>query len=165
MIDALLKPFYQFLFNPPQQGHPALVHFPIACLFVEAVLLGLWRRTGKPEYERTAYGFLHASLWTMLLAAGAGVHDVGLDAGQGNRFWLGLQDRWAHAFQWQSLLTVHVWLMQGLIVLTALRLLWRKLGGPGVLHGASGWGYALLTLCSLWTVSAAGYIAGLLSHK
>ena len=66
MTDALLKPFYQIVTAPPRQWHPVLVHFPIAFLILEAVLLGLWRVTGKPAHELSAHGFLHASLWTML---------------------------------------------------------------------------------------------------
>jgi hypothetical protein len=147
MTDALLKPFYQIVTAPPRQWHPVLVHFPIAFLVLEAVLLGLWRITGKAEYDRWAYGFLHASLWTMLIVAGAGVHDAGLDLGPGNPLWLGFQDRWAHAFRWHSSVTVHAWLALGLVVITATRLLWRKLGGSVVVHGTCG-GAIRFRLCS-----------------
>ena len=159
MTDALLKPFYQIVTAPPRQWHPVLVHFPIAFLVVEATLLGLWRLTGKTEYDRWAYGFLHASLWTMLIVAVAGVHDAGLDLGPGNPMWLGLQDRWQNAFRWRSSVTVHTWLALALLMMTGLRLLWRKL------RNARGWGYTLLTLVGLWMLTAAGYVGGLVSHK
>ena len=165
MTDALLKPFYQIVTAPPRQWHPVLVHFPIAFLVLEAALLGLWRITGKAEYDRWAYGFLHASLWTMLIVAGAGVHDAGLDLGPGNPMWLGLQDRWQNAFRWRSSVTVHTWLALALLMMTGLRLLWRKLGGPSALRGAQGWAYGLATLIGLWVLSAAGYVGGLISHK
>ena len=79
MTDALLKPFYQIVTAPPRQWHPVIVHFPIAFLVLEAVLLSLWRVTGKPAHEPLAYACLHLSLWTMLIVAIAGVHDAGLD--------------------------------------------------------------------------------------
>ena len=97
MTDALLKPFYQIVTAPPRQWHPLLVHFPIVFLTVEALLLGLWRLTGKPAHEPLAYACLHLSLWTMLIVAVTGVHDAGLDLGAGNPLWLGLRDRWQQA--------------------------------------------------------------------
>ena len=99
MTDALLKPFYQIVTAPPRQWHPLLVHFPIVFLTVEALLLGLWRLTGKPAHEPLAYACLHLSLWTMLIVAVTGVHDAGLDLGAGNPLWLGLRDRWQQAFR------------------------------------------------------------------
>ena len=165
MTDALLKPFYQIVTAPPRQWHPVLVHFPIAFLTLEAVLLGLWRFTGKPEQERWAYAFLHASLWSMLTVALAGLHDTGLDLGPGNPFWLGLQDRWQNMFRWHSSVTLHTWLTLALLAITVTRLLWRKLGGPSALRGAQGWAYGLATLIGLWVLSAAGYVGGLISHK
>ncbi|HNX36074.1 MAG TPA: hypothetical protein PKM57_15725 [Kiritimatiellia bacterium] len=165
MIEALLKPFSEIVTMPPQQWHPFLVHFPVAFLVTEAALLGWWRITRKAECARLSYGFLHASLWTMLVAACAGVHDVGLDLGSGNPFWLGLQDRWANAFRWQSSVTVHSTLMLGLAALTAARLLWRKLSGPEALRGAQGWAFCLATLLGLWVLIAAAYVGALLSHK
>ena len=113
MTDALLKPFYQIVTAPPRQWHPLLVHFPIVFLTVEALLLGLWRLTGKPAHEPLAYACLHLSLWTMLIVAVTGVHDAGLDLGAGNLFWLGLRDRWQQAFRWHSSITVHSWLALG----------------------------------------------------
>jgi uncharacterized membrane protein len=99
MTGALLKPFYQIVTAPPRQWHPLLVHFPIVFLTVEALLLGLWRLTGKPAHEPLAYACLHLSLWTMLIVAVTGVHDAGLDLGAGNPLWLGLRDRWQQAFR------------------------------------------------------------------
>ena len=162
MIESLLKPFYEIVTAPPLQWHPMLVHFPIAFLIVEAVLLGLWRMTGKAEYDRFAYGFLLASLWTLLIVAGAGVHDAGL--GSGSPFWHGLQHRWANAFEWQSPLTVHAWLALGLVVLTTARLLWRKFGGTAVLRGGQGWAYGLITAFGLWLLATAAHVGGLMSH-
>jgi hypothetical protein len=51
MTDALLKPFYQIVTAPPRQWHPVLMHFPIAFLVLEAVLLSLLRITAKPAHE------------------------------------------------------------------------------------------------------------------
>ena len=165
MTDALLKPFYQIVTAPPRQWHPVLLHFPIAFLILEAVLLGLWRVTGKPAHELSAHGFLHASLWTMLIVVIAGVHDAGLDLGAGNLLWLGLQDRWQQAFRLHSSVTMHSWLALALLAITAARLLWRKFVGPDALRGGQGWAYGLTTFIGLWILTAAGYVGGLISHK
>ena len=165
MTDALLKPFYQIVTVPPRQWHPLLVHFPIVFLTVEALLLGLWRLTGKPAHEPLAYACLHLSLWTMLIVAVTGVHDAGLDLGAGNPLWLGLRDRWQQAFRWHSSITVHSWLALALVAITAARLLWRRFVGPGALRGGQGWAYGLVTLISLWILTAAGYVGGMISHK
>ena len=165
MTDALLKPFYQIVTAPPRQWHPVLVHFPIVFLVVEAALLSLWRVTGKPGQESLAYASLHASVWTMLIVAIAGVHDAGLDLGPGNLLWLGLQDRWRQAFRWHSSVTVHSWLALALVAITAARLLWRKLVGPDALRGGQGWAYGLMTLIGLWILTAAGYVGGMINHK
>jgi uncharacterized membrane protein len=165
MTSTLLKPFYEIWFAPPRQWHPLLVHFPIAFLFVEAGLLGLFGITRKPDYDRWAYAFLHLSLWTMVMVVIAGLHDVGLDLGAGNTIWLGLQDRWHNTFRFQSSVTVHTWLAMALLMITVGRLIWRKISGTNALRGAQGWAYALISLTSLWVLSAAGYVGGLLSHK
>jgi Predicted membrane protein (DUF2231) len=165
VTDALFKPFYEFVTAPPRQWHPVIVHFPIVFLIAEAVLLGLWRVTAKPGHEPLAYGFLQASLWTMLMVAIAGVHDAGLDLGAGNPLWLGLQDRWRQGFRWRSSITVHSWLALALLAITAARLLWRKIGGPYVLRGGQGWAYGLITLIGLWILTAAGYVGGMITHK
>jgi len=165
MTDALLKPFYQIVTAPPRQWHPVLVHFPIAFLVLEAVLLSLWRVTGKTAHEPWAYAFLHVSLWSMLIVAIAGLHDAGLNLGAGNLLWLGLQDRWRQAFRWHSSVTVHSWLALALLAITAARLLWRKFVGPGALRGGQGWAYGLMTFIGLWILTAAGYVGGMISHK
>jgi len=165
MTDALLKPFYQIVTAPPRQWHPVIVHFPIVFLAVEAVLLSLWRVTGKPGQESLAYASLHASVWTMLIIAITGVHDAGLDLGPGNLFWLGLQDRWRQAFRWHSSITVHSWLALALVTITVARLLWRKLAGLNALRGRQGWAYGLMIFVGLWILTAAGYVGGMISHK
>lgn len=64
-----------------------------------------------------------------------GALDAGLDLGPGNPLWLGLKDRWANAFRWESSVTMHAWLALGLVATTSGRLLWRKLGRSAVLRG------------------------------
>lgn len=164
-MDALLKPFYQFVTEPPRQWHPLLVHFPIVFLVLEAALLGLWRMTRAVEFERWAGRFLRWSLWSMLVVIVAGLHDTGLDLGAGNKIWLGLQDRWHNLLRFQSSVTVHSWLSLGLLVITTVRAFWRTVGGAAALRGGCGWGYAFLTLASLWVLTATGYVGGLISHK
>jgi hypothetical protein len=164
MTDELLKPFYRILTSPPHQWHAPTVHFPIVFLFLEAAVLGLYVVTRKPDYERWAYAFLHMAFWTMLGVAALGLHDAALDLGAGNKFWLGLQDRLKNSFDFDTPLTVHVWLALALVAITAIRLCWRTFGKASVLRGAQALGYGLLTLIGLWILSAAAYVGGSMSH-
>jgi uncharacterized membrane protein len=164
-MSELLKPFWEVWTAPPEHWHPLLIHFPIVFLILEAVLLGLFRLTGKPDYERWSFVFLHWGFWAIMVAAVAGFHDVGLDLGVGNRIWLGLQDRWHNVFRFQSAITVHAWLALGLLVITLTRLLWRKLGGAVAIRGVRGCGYAGLTFVSLWLLTAAAYVGGRVVYK
>lgn len=90
--------------------------------------------------------------------------EMGKEMGS-NPFWLGLQDRWANAFRWYSSVTVHAWLALGLVVITATRLLWHKLGGVNTLRAGQGWTYGLITFMGLWVPTAAEYVSGLNSHQ
>jgi uncharacterized membrane protein len=85
----LIKPFYRIWTAPPQYLHPVVIHFSIVLLILEAVLLGLFRVTKRPDYERWSFHCLYWSLWAIPIVAVAGLHDVGLDLGARNIVWLG----------------------------------------------------------------------------
>jgi hypothetical protein len=163
-MTSLLKPFYQIWTEPPHQWHPLLVHFPIVFLALEAVFLVLFRYSRDASHDRWALLFLYWAATSMLVVALAGLHDSGLNLGPGNKFWLGLQDRWHNAFRFQSSITVHVWLTLSLMAVTALRLVWRARLGSAVLRGRQGWAFAFATVLSLWMLFVAGYVGGRISH-
>lgn len=116
-----LKPFT----SPPHQWHPLLIHFPIAFLFAEMVML--WKETwsSRPARSIGSDTFLKLSVWLMLPVVIAGIHDSGLDLGPGNPIWLGLHDRYRNAFNFSSSISVHALLMTLLLLMTAFRLLLR----------------------------------------
>jgi uncharacterized membrane protein len=161
----LAKPFYEIFTAPPQQWHPLLVHFPLVFLISEAFFVSLFLVTKKEYFEIGSYHFLNAAFWFLPIVAIAGFHDCGLSLGPGNKFLLGLQDRWENAFRFQSSVTVHFWLAILLIAITSCRLFWRWRSGLGVWKGARGFFYSFLTFWGIWCLFAMSYCGGLLSHK
>ncbi len=161
-LGHLAAPFYQIFTSPTRHWHPWVVHFPIVLLCGEAVLVLLFFL--KPELEYLAYLCLRLSFWSLLIAALAGLHDSGLDLGDGNKIALGFQDRWKSGFHYSSSITVHTWLALLVITITFLRLLWRWRQGSQIRFGLRGVGFALLTLMGFWCMLAMGYVGGAISH-
>ena len=161
---ALLAPFVDAFARPGKQLHPVAVHFPIVFLATEALLVLLFRLRKTAPLERLAYAFLHAGVWSMLVAAALGIRDSGLERGAGNLFVLGLEDRIASALRFESSITVHAWLMLGVLLLSAGRLVWRARAGARALEGARGLAYGALTALTLWCLVAGAYVGGLVSH-
>ncbi len=100
----------------------------------------------------------------MALAILAGVHDCGLDLGPGNRFWLGLQDRWNNVFLFRSSVTVHTWLAVFLFTLTLVRLIWRHWQNETALRPPQAYTYGILLFLNLWLLVAAANAGGMLNH-
>src|SRR5437660_876251 len=124
-MHELLKPLFQIWTAPPQQWHPVLIHFPIVFFILEfGLLVGAWLKKNA-AWEKCAVRILHLNVWVILIVSIAGFHDVGLDLGRHHRIWLGIQDRWKNAWVFDSSVTVHVWLISILFVLTFSRLTWR----------------------------------------
>ncbi len=163
--ERLLKPFIQLVTAPPQQWHPLIIHFPIVCLIFEAVLLVVFSFQKRPEIEAKAFTLLKLGWWSLLIAAAGGMHDAGLNLGPGNRFVLGLQDRWDNLFRFESSITVHVWLAGLLLGVTLCRLLWRWRRGPQVWQGPAKYWYSGLTGFGIWCLFAMSYVGGLISHR
>ncbi len=164
-MNELVKPFYQIITEPPQQWHPLLVHFPLVFLISEAFFLSLFLMTKKERFEVGAYLFLNAAFWFIVIAVLMGFHDCGLNLGSGNKFLLGLQDRWENALRFKSSVTVHFWLALLLIMITSCRLFWRWKSGPQVWKVAKGFFYCFFTFIGIWCLFAMSYVGGLLSHK
>jgi uncharacterized membrane protein len=122
LLHVLVKVYSE----PPQQWHPWLIHFPIVFLLLDGLFTVMFWFNHRPEYERWSLSFLSAALATLVLSAFGGIHDSGLDLGEGNVFLLGLQDRWHNAFVFRSSVTVHMWLALVLFGLSFVRFTWRK---------------------------------------
>ena len=161
----LTKPFYKVFTNPPQQWHPILIHFPLVFLILESFFLLLFFINKKADYAKLAFNFLTASFISILIVMVAGIHDCGLNLGPGNKFLLGLHDRLANAFHFQSSVTVHFWLAIALLMLVLCRLVWYWRRGVEVLKGGGGILYGVLVLMGLWVLLSMSYVGGSLSHQ
>ena len=161
----LMKPFYKVFTNPPQQWHPLLIHFPLVFLLLEAFFILMFFITRDSHYEKLAFNFLKAGFISILIAMMAGIHDCGLNLGEGNKFLLGFQDRFKNAFRFKSSVTIHFWLAILLFIITLSRLIycWRK--GAQVLRGKGASFYGFLVVIGLWVLLAMGYVGGLLNHQ
>ncbi len=164
-MNELAQPFYQIFTLPPQQWHPLLVHFPIVFLISEAFFISLFVMTKRENFEIVAYRFLIVGFWSITIAVIAGFHDCGLSLGSGNKFLLGLQDRWENGSRFQSSVTIHFWLALLLIMITSSRLFWRWRSGPRVWMGSNRFFYTFFTFSGIWCLFAMSYVGGLLSHK
>ncbi len=165
MIE-LIKPFYKVFTSPPQQWHPLLIHFPLVFLILEAFFILVFFLTKKSDYEKLALNFLKAAFVSILIAMAAGIHDCGLNLGPGNKFVLGLQDRFKNAFHFQSSVTVHFWLAIVLLILVLCRLVWCSCEGTGFWKSREQASlYGFLLLIGLWVLLAMSYVGGSLTHQ
>lgn len=158
---ALLHPFTR----GSRQLHPALVHFPIAFLLLEAGLLAAYARRKRPELERLSLALLGLSVASLPLVILSGVRDSGLELGEGSALLLGLGDRWRNAGNFASTITVHAWLAVFLTLLTSARLAWRWRAGAAALEGRRSIVHAALVLLGLWILVAAASVGGSVRHS
>lgn len=163
-MRPLLEPFWHVFAVPARQWHPFVVHFPIALLITEAVLhlLAWWRR--DDELDRWSLRFLCVAGLFLALGIVTGVHDAGLDHGDGNLFILGLRDRYRNALRLESSVSVHVLLSLVVTLLVAARLAWRLRACGNIGHRRLARPYALLTLLNIWALLAAAYVGAQVSH-
>lgn len=158
---GLLHPFTR----GARQLHPALVHFPIAFLLLEAGLLAAYARRKRPELERMSLALLGISVASLPLVILSGVRDSGLELGEGSALLLGLGDRWRNAGNFASTITVHAWLAGLLTLLTSARLAWRWRAGAAALEGHRAIAHAALVLLGLWILVAAASVGGSVRHS
>lgn len=163
-MTPLLEPFWQVFAAPARQWHPFVVHFPIALLLTEAVLhlIAWWRR--DEDLDRWSARFLSAAVAGLALAILTGLHDAGLDQGEGNPFWLGLRDRYRNAFRLQSTISVHVWLSLAVTALVIVRAAWRLRVRGGIGQRRFAVMYAFLAVLNLWALLASAYVGAHASH-
>jgi peroxiredoxin/uncharacterized membrane protein len=162
---ALLAPFAAVFTTPLRQWHPLVVHFPIALLVLEAALCALFWARRAAAVERAAFHALYLAFFGLLAAALAGIRDSGLDQGEGMLLAIGLRDRLANLWRFESTITVHSWLALAVVALTLVRLLWRWRAGPRALEGRAAPAYGALTLVGLWCLAAAAYAGGIITHS
>ena len=163
-MKELLHALVRVYSEPPQQWHPWLIHFPIVFLVLDGLFTATFWFNPRAEYERWSLSFLAAALLTMVLAILAGIHDSGLDLGEGNVFLLGLQDRWQSAFVFRSSVTVHMWLSLALFALSFARFTWRKCLANALRHPQA-FVYGAALFFNFWLLIAAAHLGATLNHK
>jgi uncharacterized membrane protein len=123
--------------------HPCLVHFPVAFLFLEGLLLALWMWKRIENYEGFSYFVLKAALFLMPFVALAGYIDAG-----------GFPERVRKHFL--SAVT--------LLALTFFRFMLRRSQGPTLWRGNLKGLAVTLLVASLILTGLTGHLGGMIVY-
>jgi len=158
------RPFLALVPRDWKQWHPLVVHFPIAFLALEAILLLLNAFRPEDTLERFSRWMLALAVLSLLPTVYTGVSDVGASLGPGWSFWNGLQDRIHQFRRLESTVSLHALVALAACLLAAGRLMWRLVARERALRGGHGIAFGLLTFLGLWLLFAAGQVGGSISH-
>src|SRR5215472_4814864 len=148
-----------------KQWHPLVVHFPIALLFLEALLVVVSEFRPRASLEQPSRWLLAAALVSFVPTVYTGMGDVGADLGPGWGFWNGLEDRFRHLLLIQSTISLHVLFALAAIIIAVGRYIWRIRSGYGPLPRPQRAAFAALTILGVWALFAAGQVGGSISHE
>lgn len=147
-----------------EQWHPLVVHFPVTLLVLEALCLSAVVLTPQKDLQQVSTWLLVAAVASLVPTIYTGIHDAGLDLGQGSPFVNGFRDRVGHAFNLKSSVSLHVLFGLATALLAVSRLVWRMAGGTAVLEGRSRIAFAALALLGVWMLFGGMQIGGAISH-
>lgn len=130
--------------------HPAVVHFPIALLLLNALLTLLYLRKGDPFLERAAYGALVLGWWAALAAVTTGTIATALvwPLRPGVLTWI----------NWHALVGF------ALLIVYGRALLWRR-QRPDLLAGPQRRRYLLVIIAGAVMVVLDGWMGGYLVYR
>jgi thiol-disulfide isomerase/thioredoxin/uncharacterized membrane protein len=148
-----------------KQWHPAVIHFPIAFLILEAAFVVAYVVKPSGSLERFSRWLLWCAVASFVPAILTGLNDVGTDLGPGWAFWNGLVDRVRHLFLLKSTVSLHVLFALATVTVTVARIGWRVRAREKALQGRSRLVFLTLTLLGVWMLFAAGQVGGSISHR
>lgn len=147
-----------------REWHPVVIHFPIALLVFEALLVIFSAFRPRASLEQASRWLLTAAVVSFVPAVYTGIRDAGIDLGPGWAFWNGLQDRVRHLFLLQSTVSLHVLYALAAVIITVGRLIWRVRSSEQLLPRNQRAVFAALTILGAWALFAAGQVGGSISH-
>ena len=147
------------------QLHPAVIHFPMALLYVEFFFLCLYLAKGKEEYDKFSHWLLLLCSLSFVPVLLTGLHDSGADLGPGVQLINGLFDRVENFLRFESTISIHVICSLLVVCNTLARLLWRMKAGKNVYKGLQCPLFFALTVCGLVVAAVTGYQGGSISHS
>ena len=147
-----------------KQVHPLIVHFPIAFLGLELLLVMAYLAWPRDSLQVFSHWLLWSAALSLVPSIYTGIGDVGADLGPGWAFWNGLQDRLHHFTRLESTVSLHVLFVLLTASLVLIRLAWRIFFGEKALEGRKRFVFAVLALLGFWALFAAGQVGGSISH-
>ncbi|MBI3557756.1 MAG: TlpA family protein disulfide reductase [Deltaproteobacteria bacterium] len=145
--------------------HPLFVHFPIALLILEAILVAMLFRKKEQNLILFSNWVLALATLSLIPVLFSGFHDSGFNLGPGSQVLNGIKDRFTNFWRLESTVSLHFLLALALLAITGARLLWRTLAGDQAFQGRQKFGFAALTVLGLWVLFAAGQVGGGISHS
>jgi uncharacterized membrane protein len=130
--------------------HPAVVHFPIALLLVNAGLTLFTLRRPDPFLERAAYGAMVIGWWGTLAAITTGIISAALE--------------WPVSPEVLPWLNGHAVAGFALLIVYGRAILWRR-RDPGVLHGPRASRYVILILLGAALVVLDAWLGGYIVYR
>src|SRR6266566_2738423 len=159
------RPLLALVPAPWAQWHPSLVHFPIALLVLEGVLVCVLLVRPNTRVAQLSKWLLGAAVLSLVPTILTGIRDAGADLGPESPFWNGLHDRLTHLWRLESTVSLHVLFGLGVTLIAVGRLTWRLWAGERILRGGQRIAFTLVTLLGLWVLFGGGQVGGGISHR
>jgi len=159
------RPLLALVPAPWAQWHPLLVHFPIALLVLEAVLVCTLLVRPNERVAQLSIWLLGTAVLSLVPTILMGIRDAGAALGPDSPFWNGLRDRLTHLSRLESSVSLHVLFGLAVTVIAFGRLAWRMRAGDRILTGGQRMAFTLVTLLGLWVLFGAGQVGGAISHR
>lgn len=147
------------------QLHPAVIHFPMALLYIEFFFLCLYLAKKKDEYDNFSHWLLLLCSLSFVPVLLTGLHDSGADLGPGVQFINGFFDRVENFLRFESTISIHVICSLIVVFITLARLFWRMKSGKEIYGGMQCALFLALTICGLVMTFVTGYLGGSISHN
>src|SRR5439155_10921423 len=119
------SPLLALIPSTRKQLHPLIVHFPIAFLGLELVLVVAYLARPRDSLEKFSGWLLWCAAGSLVPSIYTGISDVGGALGLGWAFWNGIQDRIHYLTRLESTVSLHVLFVLLTALLVSIRIAWR----------------------------------------
>ncbi|MBI4243071.1 MAG: hypothetical protein HY606_03180 [Planctomycetes bacterium] len=158
------------LFSPliphaKEELHPLLVHFPIAFLVLEALLLLSYCFYPNEDLVKFSKWLLWIAVISFIPVIYSGIRDVGVELLHSkNPFTDGLRNRLSNFFN-TTTMSIHVLYAVASFLISITRLIWISISKENNMKGIQRPLFVASTLLGLWILIAASQVGGSISHE